>query len=153
MMLSQDYMSFQAGFGIVLPGLYYVNKAFTITLWLICWMYYSCHRSLWKNQRIWFYNCFRDAMNWLDEYHDDVIKWKHFPRHWSFARGIHPTPVNSPNKGQWRGALMCSLVWINGWGRWFETPSHSLWCHCNVYIPTSALVVIAMKYFAYMYPC
>ena len=21
--------------------------------------------------------------------HDDVIKWKHFPRHWPFARGIH----------------------------------------------------------------
>ena len=26
-------------------------------------------------------------------------------------------PVNSPHKGQWRGALMFSLicVWINGW--------------------------------------
>ena len=22
-------------------------------------------------------------------YHDDVIKWKHFPRNWSFVRGIH----------------------------------------------------------------
>ena len=22
--------------------------------------------------------------------HDDVIKWKHFPRYWSFVRGIHP---------------------------------------------------------------
>ena len=37
-------------------------------------------------------------------YHDDVIKWR--------------SPVNSPNKGQWRGVLMFSLisVWINGWG-------------------------------------
>ena len=49
--------------------------------------------------------------------HDDVIKWKHFPRYWSFVRGIHRSPVNSPHKGQWRGALMFSLicVWINGW--------------------------------------
>ena len=49
--------------------------------------------------------------------HDDVIKWKHFPRHWPFVRGIHWSPVNSPHKGQWRGALMCSLIcaWINGW--------------------------------------
>ena len=49
--------------------------------------------------------------------HDDVIKWKHFPRHWLFVRGVHWSPVNSPNKGQWRGALMFSLicVWINGW--------------------------------------
>ena len=21
--------------------------------------------------------------------HDDVIKWKHFPRYWPFVRGIH----------------------------------------------------------------
>ena len=49
--------------------------------------------------------------------HDDVIKWKHFPRYWPFVRGIHRGPVNSPHKGQWRGALMFSLicVWINGW--------------------------------------
>ena len=49
--------------------------------------------------------------------HDDVIKWKHFPRYWSCVRGIHWSPVNSPHKGQWRGALMFSLicVWINGW--------------------------------------
>ena len=49
--------------------------------------------------------------------HDDVIKWKHFPRYWPFVRGIHRSPVNSPHKGQWRGALMFSLicVWINSW--------------------------------------
>ena len=49
--------------------------------------------------------------------HDDVIKWKHFPRYWPFIRGIHWSPVNSPHKGQWRGALMFSLIciWINGW--------------------------------------
>ena len=48
--------------------------------------------------------------------HDDVIKWKHFPRYWPFVRGIHRSPVNSPHKGQWRGALMFSLIcaWIKG---------------------------------------
>ena len=25
----------------------------------------------------------------LRMYHDDVIKWKHFPRYWPFVRGIH----------------------------------------------------------------
>ena len=51
------------------------------------------------------------------DFHDDVIKWKHFPRNWPFVRGIHRSSVNSPHKGQWRGALMFSLicVWINGW--------------------------------------
>ena len=49
--------------------------------------------------------------------HDDVIKWKHFPHNWPFVREIHRSPVNSPHKGQWRGALMFPLifVWINGW--------------------------------------
>ena len=42
--------------------------------------------------------------------HDDVIKWKHFPRHWPFVWGIHRSLVNSPYKGQWRGALMFSLI-------------------------------------------
>ena len=49
--------------------------------------------------------------------YDDVIKSKHFPHYWPFVWGIHRPPVNSPHKGQWRGALMFSLicVWINGW--------------------------------------
>ena len=49
--------------------------------------------------------------------HDDVIKWKHFPRYWPFVRGIHRSLVNSPHKGQWREPLMFSLICtrINGW--------------------------------------
>ena len=36
---------------------------------------------------------------------------------WLFVWGIHQSLVNSPHKGQWRGAFMFSLVcaWINGW--------------------------------------
>ena len=49
--------------------------------------------------------------------HDDVIKWKHFPRYWPFVRGFHRSPVNFPHWDQWRGALMFSLMcaWTNGW--------------------------------------
>ena len=72
-----------------------------------------------------------------DVMHDDVIKWKHFPRNWPFMWGIHRSPVNSPHKGQWRGALMLSLICLNkqlskqsrGW--WFEAPSRQLWRHSN----------------------
>ena len=48
-------------------------------------------------------------------YHDAVIKWKHFPCYWHFVRGIHRPPVKSPHKGQWRGALIYSLIcaWTN----------------------------------------
>ena len=44
--------------------------------------------------------------------HGDVIKWKHLPRYWPFVRGIHRSPVNSPHKVQWRGALM--FLWYRG---------------------------------------
>ena len=49
--------------------------------------------------------------------HGDVIKWKHVPRHWPFVRGIRRWPVDSPYKGQWRGALAFSLIctWTNDW--------------------------------------
>ena len=55
----------------------------------------------------------------IPKVHHAVIKWKHFPRYWPFVWGIHRSPVNSPRKGQWRGALMFSLIyaWMNGWVR------------------------------------
>ena len=55
----------------------------------------------------------------MNNEHDDVIKWKHFPRYWPFVRGIYRSAVNSPHKGLWRGALMFILicarinVWVN----------------------------------------
>ena len=42
-------------------------------------------------------------------------QWKNFPLY--FVRGIHRWPVDSPHRGQWRGALMFSFICIctNGW--------------------------------------
>ena len=61
-----------------------------------------------------------------------------FPRYWPFVRGIHRSPVNSPHKGQWRGALIFSLicVWINGWVNNREAGGlrRPLWRHCNEWI-------------------
>ena len=64
---------------------------------------------MFKHKQTW--HCHTECL------HDDVIKWKHFPRDWPFVRGIHRLPVNSPHKGQWHGALMFSLIWawISGW--------------------------------------
>ena len=85
----------------------------------------------------------RLTLNSLDsfEIHDDVIKWKHFPRYWPFVRGILRSPVNSPHKGQWRGALVflfdlhpnkpLSKQW-SGW--WFETPPCPLLRHPYVLV-------------------
>ena len=68
------------------------------------------------------------------DYHDDVTKWKHFPRYWLFVRVIHRSPVNSPHKGQRRGALDVFFdlrLSKQARGRWFETPSRQSWRHYN----------------------
>ena len=85
-------------------------------------------------------------------YHDDATKWKYFPRYWPFVR----SPVYSPHKGQWRGALMFSLIcvcknsWVNnGDAGDFKTPLCSLWRHCNAawwYI--MLLYSISMSYYS-----
>ena len=49
--------------------------------------------------------------SYLRGWYNDVIKWKHCPRYWPFVRGVHRSPVNSPHKGRWRGALMFSLIY------------------------------------------
>ena len=47
--------------------------------------------------------------------------WRHkmetFSALLALCAGNSPVPVNSPHKGQWRGALMFSLIcaWINDW--------------------------------------
>ena len=41
-------------------------------------------------------DCYQSATEGV--IHDDVIKWKHFPRYWLCVRGIHWSQVNSPQK-------------------------------------------------------
>ena len=79
-----------------------------------CFYDMSCiHESM---QPSYLHKCV-PTLSKLFHWHDDVMKWKHFPCSWPFVWGIHRSPVNFPHKGLWRGALMFSLicVWINGW--------------------------------------
>ena len=84
--------------------------------------------------RVWCFTKWKHLNDRMTLLHDDVIKWKHFPRYWPFVRGVYRSPVNSPNKGQWRGALMFFFICVSKlpWGWWFETLSRPLWHHCNV---------------------
>ena len=80
----------------------------TVNLWTL----FRLSFFIWLNLDNW--PLLQSGISWV---HDDVIKWKHFPRYWPFVRGIHRSPVTSPHKGQWRGGLMFSLICIsiNGW--------------------------------------
>ena len=58
---------------------------------------------------------------WTQFCFDGIAWWRYqmetFSALLALCVGNSPFPVNSPHKGQWRGALMFSLicVWINGW--------------------------------------
>ena len=70
--------------------------------------------------------------------HDDVIKWKHFPRYWPFVRGIHRSPVNFPTQRPVTRSFdvffdLCLNKRLSKQSRrWrFETLSCPLWRHCG----------------------
>ena len=66
---------------------------------------------------------------------DDVIKWKHFPRYWPFVRGIHrwiPHTKASESFDVFFDMRPNNRLSKQPWGWWFETPSRSLWRHCNM---------------------
>ena len=74
--------------------------------------------------------------------HDDVIKWKHFPRHW-------PSPVTGEFPAQ-RPVTRSFGVFFDlrlnkrsskhSWGWWFETPSRLLWRRINGHPCTLGLI-------------
>ena len=66
-------------------------------------------------------------------FHNDVIKWKPFPRYWPFVWGIHRSrwiPLTKASDAElW--CFLLSTPWIRGWVNYHETTSHSLWHNCN----------------------
>ena len=113
----------------------------SFSIYLISWYYQ--HRV---NRLIIFVGCLlvRSHSNSypVKLYHDDVIKWKHFPRNWPFARGIHRSPVNSPHRPVTRSldvSLICARIngGVNNHGAGY------LWryqAHYNVTVMFSAVV-------------
>ena len=123
------------------------------------WTLFQISEMLWKMSLIktfrWpKHDYFRGVLQWMCyaslksiwwpvcPEHDDVIKWKHFPRYWSFVRGIHQWVVTGEFSTQ-RPVTRSFDVFFDlrqnkplskqskRW--WFPTPSHSLWRHCDEY--------------------
>ena len=89
------------------------------------------------------------------QHHDDVIKWKYFPRYWPLCGEFTGDRWILRTNGQWRGALVFSLTCASNkrlskqsWGWWFETPSRSLWWRCNDWL-TSITAGIRNQTFMY----
>ena len=83
--------------------------------------------------------------------HDDVIKWKHFPRNWPFVRGIHRSrwiPHTKTQRPVTRSFYVFFDLRLNkrlskkprGW--WLETLSCSLWRQGNDEFQHGSFLVI-----------
>ena len=96
--------------------------------------------TLWPGDALWRHSS-ASTLVYIRSAHDDVINWKHFPRYWPLVWGIHRPPVNSPHKGQWRGALI--FLWsapvINGWVNNREAGGHRT--HFDVTVMANVLVL------------
>ena len=80
---------------------------------------------------------------------NDAIKWKYFPRYWPFVRGIYRLSLISPHKGQWRGALMFSLIcaWIN---RWVNTGEAGDLRRHRAHYDVIVMVSLALNFYQYL---
>ena len=86
-------------------GAIYIIVIYWEQMLLFCRQNLQVHFLEWK--------CMKFIKSW---FHDDVIKWKHFPCYWPFVRGTHRSPVGSPHKDQWHGALFSLIcAWTSGW--------------------------------------
>ena len=92
---------------------------------------YACEQQSMRGPRIDYASrCW--CIGWYDIHHDDVIKWKHFPRYWPFVPGEFLTrrPVT-------RSFVVVVDLRLNirlskqCWGWWFETLSRPLRRHRN----------------------
>ena len=88
-------------------------------------------------------------------FHDDVIKWKHIPRYWPFAR----TKASDAKLRCFFCLRPNKLLSKQSRGWWFETLSRPLWRHRNgdfnfVWHPTTLghnILVTAIEFMSFMY--
>ena len=77
--------------------------------------------------------------------HNDIIKWKHFPRYSPFARGIFPSQRSVTRLYDVLFDLRLNKRLIKqSRRRRFETPSSALWCHCYEEIQCPQVLLIPL---------
>ena len=82
-----------------------------------------------------------------NEIHDDVIKWKHFPRSCAFVREFTGEfPAQRPVTRSFDVSFDLRLnkrLSKQSWRWWSETPSRPLWRHCNVWGRQTFVILLA----------
>ena len=103
-------------------------------IWKITYMLQFCILLEVWGKYVWFTSKIPYLVHGIEDgFHEDIIKWGHFPRYWPFVRGIHWSPVDFPHKCQRRGALIFSLIcaWTNGFAN--NRDAGDLRRHCTYY--------------------
>ena len=126
-------------FILPLPGAGFGRRTwptFAVTTWKLIWANIPTHWA-WTN-----------TLTWWVGISAKIPWWRHqmetFSASLAFVRGIHRSLVNSPHKGQWRGALVFSLIcaWINDWVNTREAAD--LICHLAHY-DVIVMIITAMQ--------
>ena len=105
------------------------SYAENVSIW---WRY---HDSVWwlgfcmikgVSAGIWLLHTAHSRARYLSVHHDDVIRWKHFPRYWPFVRAIHRwIPAQRPETRSFDVFFDIRLnkrLSKQSWGWWFDTP-------------------------------
>ena len=102
--------------------------------------FYCTNKWLRLSRMVW-YDVFKGSVLFTHQNLDQTPWWRHQMETFSALLalwGIHRWPVNSPHKASeaelWCVFYLClhKRLSTQSWGWWYETPSRSLWRHCNV---------------------
>ena len=75
------------------------------------------------------------TLNLISYKHNDVIKWKHVLRYWSFVRGIHRSPQRASSAELWRFFDVCLNKRLN-----IQREAMTVvWRHCNDFSSSSCI--------------
>ena len=90
-------------------------------IWLLFHAAYKCNAASLIYIFVAASDISRNPSSWHQPPETNYTWWRHqmetFSALLALCAGNSPVPLNSPHKGQWRGALMFSLIyaWINDW--------------------------------------
>ena len=124
------------------PGEFPAQKTSNAENVSILWRHYGSNSLVWIVKK--------GVVGNISFMYDDVIKRKHYPRYWSFVRGIHRSPSQRPVTRSFDvffGLRLNKRLSKQSWGWWFKTLSLPLWHHSNgESLISEHLSVMALNY-------
>ena len=97
---------------------------------VMVWLWRCDNLSPWRDDDIVYWHIYAAS-------HDDVMKWKHFLRYWSFVRGVPGEfPAQRPVTRSFDvffDLRLNKLLSKQSWGSWFETLLRPLRRNYNVF--------------------